>query len=169
MGFLYGPLYTRLSPLVLVKCHSINIPLHSIPLSYITFHFTPCHSTTWDGISGKRGHDRGEPGYPQLLSLSTLPPLPLPPPSLSLPYLPSSEFIIVVQSLSHRPPKRCILSEYSGLITFTYTDMTFIVDRQTASRYHPYLPFPPEAFHPQVSPNSRPNRPGIKSPYLPTD
>ena len=75
----YGPLYTRLSPLVLVKCHLIHIPLHSIPLRYIAFHFVPCHFTTWDVISGKGGHDRGRAGVPPA-SLSTPPLLPLPPP-----------------------------------------------------------------------------------------
>ena len=127
--FFYGRLFTRLPPLVLVKCHSFNIPLHSIPLSYISFHFTPCHSTTWDGISGKGGHDRGEPGFPQLLSLSTPPLLPLPPP-ISLSPL-SLEFRVQLSSNSRvdqtslSPASEAMhLSEYFGLITFTYIDMT---------------------------------------------
>ena len=62
--------FSPVSPLLyLWNAIPFYIPLHSIPLSYISFHFTPCHSTTWDGISGKGGHDRGEPGFPQLLSL----------------------------------------------------------------------------------------------------
>ena len=146
-----------------MKCHSINIPLHSIPLSYITFHFTPCHSTTWDGISGKRGHDRGEPGYPQLLYL--YPSSSSSSSSFSLPPL-SPEFRVhyQLQSLSHRPPERCILSEYFGLITFTYTDMTFVVDRQTASRYHPYLPFPPRHSTLKCRPIRGRTDPGLRVP-----
>ena len=123
----YGPLFTRLPPLVLVKCHSFNIPLHSITLSYISFHFTPCHSTTWDGISGKGGHDRGEPGFPQLLSLPLLFFLFL---LLSL-SLPSLEFRVQLSSNSRvdqtslSPASEAMhLSEYFGLITFTYIDMT---------------------------------------------
>ena len=123
----YGSLCTRLSPLVLVKCHSFNIPLHSIPLSYISFHFTPCHSTTWDGISGKGGHGRGEPGVPPV-SLSTPPLLLLPPISLS-PL--SLEFRVELSSNSRvdqtslSPASEAMhLSKYFGLITFTYIDMT---------------------------------------------